>query len=58
MHMQVNTQPDLFENNTVKIKISCDGAKYTRLSSYCLLSFTLLTGDKDLSIMSELHATS
>ena len=52
--MQISLRPDLFENNKVDIKISCDGAKYTRLSNYCLLSFMILTGEKDLSSNSEL----
>jgi len=54
MHMQASLRPDLFKNNEVDIKISCDGAKYTRLSNYCLLSFMILTGEKDLSIASKL----
>ena len=52
--MQISLRPDLFKNNEVNIKISCDGANYTRLSNYCLLSFTILTGEKDLSSTSEL----
>ena len=47
--------PDKNFNEVIKIKISGDGAKYSRTSNFILLSFTILIGEQkeDLSSNSE-----
>lgn len=39
---------------TIKIRISGDGAKYSRTSNFNILSFNILTGNNDLSCQSKL----
>jgi len=48
--LQVAQNPDK-DFNIIKIKLSGDGAKYSRTSNFVLFSFNMLTGDqnKDLS---------
>ena len=54
--MQVNKDPDYFYENNMKIhvKISMDGAQYSRSSSFCLLSFSILNREYTLSPASKL----
>jgi len=33
-------------SSAIKVKISLDGAKYSRTSNFCILSFTVLGGDE------------
>ena len=49
--MQVNKDPDYFyENNTeIHVKISMDGAQYSRSSSFSLLSFSIFNREYTLS---------
>ena len=44
---QVMRYPDYYQNesNHVRIRISLDGARFSRTSSYCLLSFAFLRKD-------------
>ena len=36
--------PTKFTNNKIRIKISLDGANYSRSSNFCILSFAVLCG--------------
>jgi len=44
--MQMNRDPTKFSDNKIKVKISLDGAKYSRTSNFCILSFTILGEDE------------
>ena len=49
-YCQVNNDYDFFkENMEIHVKISIDGAEYTRGSSFCLLSVSVFTRDYSLS---------
>ena len=41
---QITKYPGFYENHKIHIRISLDGAQFTRYSTYCLLSFALLGG--------------
>ena len=49
-YLQIADNPDK-DFDSINIKISGDGAKFSRTSNFILFSFTILTGDqsKDLS---------
>ena len=54
--MQVNKDPDYFYENNMEIhvKISMDGAQYSRSSSFCLLSFSIFNREYTFSLASKL----
>jgi len=43
---QKNNDPTRFIDNKIRIKISMDGAKYSRAANFCIFSFTVLDGDE------------
>ncbi|XP_065887713.1 uncharacterized protein [Dysidea avara] len=45
----LNKDPTRFTTNKVKVKISLDGAKYSRTSNFCILSFTVLCGGREFN---------
>ena len=48
--IQVSKDPDYFyENMEIHVKISMDGAQYSRSSSFCLLSFSIFNREYTLS---------
>ena len=52
--MQNQIHPDLYKDNkVVKIKISGDGAKYSRNDTFVVITFNILTGKNDLSSSSK-----
>ena len=55
--MQVSKDPDYFyENMEIHVKISMDGAQYSRSSSFCLLSFSIFNREYTLSPASKFLA--
>ena len=47
--IQVSKDPDYFKNMEIHVKISMDGAQYSRSSSFCLLSFSIFNREYTLS---------
>jgi len=45
--LQITREPEYFQSQTVMVKLSGDGARYSHSTSYVLLSFTILTGNPE-----------
>ena len=50
IYLKVNENPLYFEmTDKIQIKVSADGAKYSRTSNFCLISFAILTDRHNIS---------
>lgn len=58
IYLQISKDPEYFdENMEIHVKISMDGAQYTRKSSFTLLTVSIFNRDYTLSQSSKLHRT-
>ena len=52
-YVQITKYPSMKTATSIKVRISGDGAKYSRTSNFNIMSFSILTGHNDLSCQSK-----